>query len=126
MVNDAWQLDGQQKPDIRLRDVHFHHRGLGIDRYYPDRTKHGGTATGEDLAKLVEGAIEQHGHKTMITAVVTNCEPAMVKVGRILSKNEVTEYIGFAGHLLQSSVEELFTGEDVKHALKYARSTIAR
>ena len=76
----------------------------------PNCTKHAGTATGEDLAKLVEGVIYQHGHRDMITAVVTDCEPAMVKAGRILSRNKVTEHIGCAGHRLQSSVGVGFTG----------------
>ena len=35
-----------------------------------------GTATGEVLAKHVEGVVHQHGHRNMITAVVTDCELA--------------------------------------------------
>ena len=36
-------------------------------------TKHAGTAAGENLARLVEGVIDQHGHRNMITAVITDC-----------------------------------------------------
>lgn len=75
----------------------------------------------------------------MITAVVAgrcrwplslagDCKPAMVKAvnRRILSRNMIAEYIGYAGHRLQSSVGVVLTREDVKRASKNARSIIAR
>lgn len=65
----------------------------------PDCTRHAGTATKEYLAKLVE--VVTDSHRNMITAVVTDCEPAMVKARRTLSRNNVTEHIKCAGHRLE-------------------------
>lgn len=42
-----------------------------------------GTTTGDDLANLVQGIIEKHGHGDRGTSVNTDFEPAMVKEGRV-------------------------------------------
>lgn len=49
-------------------------------------SKHTETTTGESLADLVQRIIEKHGHGDRVTTVVTNCEPSLIKAGRILDE----------------------------------------
>ena len=65
--------------------------------------KHGGSTTGDELAKFIEGAMMKHRQVGHVTAVVTDCEPSMVKAGRLLEAKKLTTHIGCAGHRLQSS-----------------------
>lgn len=45
--------------------------------------KHEGITIEKDLAEFVEGVIVKHGQVGRVTAVVTDCEPSMVKATRL-------------------------------------------
>eukprot|EP00752_Nemacystus_decipiens_P015390 g13723.t1 len=47
-------------------------------------TKHTGSTQGEDLAREITSMIESHGLTGRVMACVTDCEPSMVKAGRLL------------------------------------------
>lgn len=87
---------------------------------FPYCLEHEGTATGEDLARYVEGILKMHGRS--VAAIVTDCEP----VGRILYKRQLTTHVGCACRRLQSSAGVDFTGSRVTFALSKAGKTIGR
>lgn len=70
----------------------LHHLSLEI-------AKHTGTTTGEDLAALVAGLMERHDLTGRVIACVTDCEPSMIKAGRLLEVDGGTiSHIGCSNH----------------------------
>lgn len=66
---------------------------------------------GEDLARYVEEVLTTHEQSA--TANVTDCDPSVVKAGRILNERQLTKHVGCAGHRLQSSAGVVFTDSGV-------------
>ncbi|CAM9620525.1 unnamed protein product, partial [Hapterophycus canaliculatus] len=88
--------------------------------------KHEGNTAGEDLAAAVRAMIERHGLKGRVLALTTDCEPSMVKTGRILAEGDGPTHIGCACHRLESVTSKAFNGPGVSKALALARGLVAR
>lgn len=91
-----------------------------------DCAKHTGTTTGEDLAALVAGMIERHDLTGRVIACVTDCEPSMVKAGRLLEVDGGTiSHIGCSNHRMESTTSSVFNGRSLG-ALGLARTLVGR
>lgn len=92
----------------------------------PHCSLHSGTATGEDLADFVEKVIVKGGQDVNVVAVVTDCEPSMVKAGRLLEERNITKHVGCAAHRLQSSTGKVFAAPQVEATLGRLRKLVTR
>lgn len=91
-----------------------------------DCGKHTGTTTGEDLAKLIAGMIESHDLTGRVTACVTDCEPSMVKAGRLLEVGGSTiSHVGCTNHRMESTTSSVFNGRSLR-AVALARTLVGR
>ncbi|CAN0568525.1 unnamed protein product, partial [Ectocarpus sp. 12 AP-2014] len=91
-----------------------------------DCAKHTGTTTGEDLAALVAGMIERHDLTGRVIACVTDCEPSMIKAGRLLEVDGGTiSHIGCSNHRMESTTSSVFNGRSLG-ALGLARTLVGR
>ncbi|CAN0241259.1 unnamed protein product, partial [Ectocarpus sp. 4 AP-2014] len=88
--------------------------------------KHQGHTAGEDLAAAVKAMIERHGLKGRVPALTTDCEPSLVKTGRILADDDGVTYIGRSCHRLESTTSKAFNGPGVSTALSLARGLVGR
>ncbi|CAN0571665.1 unnamed protein product, partial [Ectocarpus sp. 12 AP-2014] len=88
--------------------------------------KHEGHTAGEDLVVAVKAMIERHSLKGRVLALTTDCEPSMVKTGRILAEDDDLMHIGCACHRLESITSKAFNGPGVWKALALARGLVAR
>lgn len=91
-----------------------------------DCSKSAGTTTGEALAAGITAAIAKHDIKGKVTAISTDCEPSMVKMGRILEDNGVCTHIGCCNHRLESTTSLVFNGPGVKKTMTLARGLVTR
>ncbi|CAB1112273.1 unnamed protein product [Ectocarpus sp. CCAP 1310/34] len=89
-------------------------------------TKHTGSTHGEDLAREITSMIERHGLTGRVTACVTDCEPSMVKAGRLLEVGGSNlEHIGCSNHRMESTTSSVFNGKSLG-ALAKARAVVGR
>ena len=89
-------------------------------------SKSAGTTTGDALAAGITAAVAKHGIKGKVTAITTDCEPSMVKMGRILEENGVCTHVGSCNHRLESTTSLVFNGPGVKKAMTLARGLVTR
>ena len=85
-----------------------------------------GTTTGDDLAAGVKAAVAKNALKGKVTAISTDCEPSMVKMGRILEEDKVCVHIGCCNHRLESTTSIVFNGPGIKKVMALARGLVAR
>ncbi|CAB1098403.1 unnamed protein product [Ectocarpus sp. CCAP 1310/34] len=88
--------------------------------------KHGGRTTGEDLVEAVKAMIARNGLTSRTVATTTDCEPSMVKAGRLLEENEGVTHLGCFCHRLESITSQAFGGPGVSKALALARRVVTR
>lgn len=91
-----------------------------------DCSKSEGTTTGDALAVGVKAAVAKHGLTGKVTAVTTDCEPSMVKMGRLLEEDAVCTHIGCCNHRIESTTSIVFNGPGVKKVMALARGLVAR
>ncbi|CAM9932863.1 unnamed protein product, partial [Scytosiphon promiscuus] len=91
-----------------------------------DCSKSAGTTTGDALAAGIVAAVAKHEIKGKVTAITTDCEPSMVKMGRILEDNGVCTHVGCCNHRLESTTSLVFNGPGVKKAMTLARGLVTR
>lgn len=82
--------------------------------------------TGEELTTFTENVVTRNGHIGRVIAVVTDCEPSMVKAGRLLEGAGTIAHVGCTDHRLQLSGGKVFTGEAVLETLARLREVVAR
>lgn len=91
-----------------------------------DCTKHTGTTTGEDLVKGIVSMIERHDLTGRVVACVTDCEPSMVKAGRLLEVGGgMLQHIGCSNHRIESTTSSVFNGKSLG-ALALAHALVGR
>lgn len=91
-----------------------------------DCSKHSGSTTGEDLAEWIEDMIERHGLKGRVIVIVTDCEPSMIKGGRLLEAHDrLLVHIGCTNHRLESTTSSVFNGKSLG-AMTLARALVGR
>lgn len=88
--------------------------------------KHGGRTTAEDLEEAVKAMIQRNALKGRVLALTTDCEPSMVKTGRLLAASEGITHIGCCCHRLESITSQAFNGPGVSKALALARAVVMR
>ena len=91
-----------------------------------DCSKSEGTTTGDALAAGIKAAVAKHGLAGKITAITTDCEPSMVKMGRLLEEDDVCTHIGCCNHRLESTTSIVFNGPGVKKVMALARGVVTR
>ena len=84
------------------------------------------TTPGDALAAGIVAAVAKHAIKSKITAITTDCEPSMVKIGRILEENVVYTDVGCCNHRLESPTSLVFNGPEAKQAMTQARGLVTR
>lgn len=87
---------------------------------------HEGNTTGEDLASFTENVMTTNGQVGRVTAVITECEPFMVKAARVLEDKGIAAHVACAGHWLQSCALRMFASAAVSESLDRMRIAIAR
>ncbi|CAN0013254.1 unnamed protein product, partial [Ectocarpus sp. 13 AM-2016] len=86
-----------------------------------------GTTTGDALAAGVKAAVAKHGLTGKVTAVTTDCEPSMVKMGRLLEGDAtVCTHIGCCNHRLESTTSIVFNGPGINKVMAMARGLVSR
>ncbi|CAB1116638.1 unnamed protein product [Ectocarpus sp. CCAP 1310/34] len=88
--------------------------------------KHGGRTTGEDLVEAVKAMIARNGLTGRTVATTTDCEPFMVKAGRLLEENEGVSHLGCFCHRFESITSQAFGGPGVSKALALPRGVVTR
>ncbi|CAM9559514.1 unnamed protein product, partial [Ectocarpus sp. 4 AP-2014] len=61
-----------------------------------------------------------------VTAITTDCEPSMVRMGRLLEQSGVCTHIGCCNHRLESTTSLVFNGPGVKTTMTLARGLVSR
>lgn len=79
--------------------------------------KSDGTAGGQGLARKVTDFIAARGIAGRVPALVTDCEPSMMKAGRELESNDVAEHYGYAAHRGESSAGRVFVGKRIEEMM---------
>ena len=85
-----------------------------------------GSAKGEDLAESVITQIKKHKIEGRVTAFATNCEPSMVKAGRLVEEQGVAENHGCCYHRLACATDIVFHGPGVQEAMALSRLVVRR
>ncbi|CAB1118780.1 unnamed protein product [Ectocarpus sp. CCAP 1310/34] len=92
-----------------------------------DCSKSEGTTTGDALAAGIKATVAKHGLTGKVTAVTTDCEPSMVKMGRLLAGDAtVSTQIGCCNYRLESTSSIVFNGPRVKKVMVLARGLVTR
>ncbi|CAN0568874.1 unnamed protein product, partial [Laminaria digitata] len=91
-----------------------------------DCSKSVGTTTGEALVEGIRASVAKHSLQGQVTALTTDCEPSMVKAGRILEETESFVHIGCCNHRLESTTSIVFNGPGVKKVMAVSRGLVAR
>lgn len=90
-----------------------------------DCLKHTGSTLGEDLAESITNMIKRHDLTGRVVACVTDCEPSMVKAGRLLEVGGEMEHVGCCNHRMESTTSSVFNGKSLGAVAK-ARGLVGR
>ena len=90
-----------------------------------DCLKHTGSTLGKDLAESITNMIKRHDLTGRLVACVTDCEPSMVKAGRLLEVSGEMEHIGCCNHRMKSYESSVFNGKSLGAVAK-ARGLLGR
>ena len=91
-----------------------------------DCSKSVGTTTGEALAEGILATLAKHSLQGKVTTLTTDCEPSMVKAGRILEASQSLVHIGCCNHRLESTTSIVFNGPGVKKVMALSRGLVSR
>ena len=89
-------------------------------------SKKQGSTKGEDLAASIEAMVETHGLTGHVVVGNTDCEPSMVKAGRILTEKSVLMHVGCTCHRIECITALIFDGPGVKKSMALARAVVTR
>lgn len=81
---------------------------------------------GVALAAGITAAVTKHDIRGKVTAITTDCEPSIVKMGRVLEENGVFTHVGCYNHGLESASSLVFQGSGVEKAITLARGLVTR
>ena len=91
-----------------------------------DCSKATGSAKGEDLAESVIAQVEKHKLEGRVTAFTTDCEPSMVKAGRLVEEQGVAEHHGCCNHRLHCTTGIVFNGPGMQETMALSRLVVRR
>ena len=89
-------------------------------------SKKQGSTKGKDLAASIEAMVETHGLTRHVVVGDTDCEPSMVKAGRVLTEKAVLMHVGCTCHRIECVTALVFDGPGVKKSMALARAVVAR
>ena len=89
-------------------------------------SKKQGSTKGEDLAASIEAMVETHGLTGHVVVGNTDCEPSMVKAGRILTEKAVLMHVGCTCHRIECVTALVFDGPGVKKSMALAHAVVTR
>ena len=89
-------------------------------------SKKQGSTKGEDLAASIEAMVETHGLTGHVVVGNTDCEPSMVKAGRILTEKGVSMHVGCTCHRIERVTALVFDRPGVKKSMALARAVVTR
>ena len=89
-------------------------------------SKKQGSTKGEYLAASIEAMVETHGLTGHVVVGNTDCEPSMVKAGRILTEKAVLMHVGCTCHRIECVTALVFDGPGVKKSMALARAVVTR
>ena len=89
-------------------------------------SKKQGSTKVEDLAASIEAMVETHGLTGHVVVGNTDCEPSMVKAGRILIEKAVLMHVGCTYHRIECVTALVFDGPGVKKSMALARAVVTR
>lgn len=101
-------------------------RGWNPTTLSVDCSKSTGTVSGEALAASMTAAVAKDDIGGKVTVITTDCQPSMVKMGRLLEENGVCTHIGCCNHWLESTTSLVFNGPGVKTAMTLDRGLVSR
>lgn len=84
------------------------------------------TTIGEDLAATMEGVFNRQDLKGRVVSCTTDCEPLMVKAGRLLMERNVCTHVGCCNRRLESTGGVVFNGPGLKKTMPLARGLVTR
>jgi hypothetical protein len=82
-----------------------------------------GSTTGEDLQMKIPKAWEKRGVAGVV-ANVTDCEPSMVKMGRLVMENTGIAHYGCADHRLEKTAKKFYSHPSIAESLSRAQSIV--
>ena len=89
-------------------------------------SKKQGSTKGENLAASLEAVVETHGLTGHVVVGNTDCEPSMVKAGRIFIEKAVLMHVGCTCHRIECVTALVFDGSGVKKSMALARAVVTR
>ena len=89
-------------------------------------SKKQGSTKGEDLAASIDAMVETHGLTGHVVVGNTDCEPSMVKAGRILTEKGVLMHAGCTWYRIKCVTALVFDGPGVKKSMALARAVVTR
>ena len=114
LLRDEWVTIASDGWTSRSTDTylgityHFIDSGWEMRAVTVDCQKMSGTTTGEDLQMKIPKAWEKRG-VTGVVANVTDCEPSMVKMGRLVMESTVIVHYGCADHRLEKTALKFYS-----------------
>ena len=84
-----------------------------------------GTTTGDARAAGMKAAVA-NGLTGKFIAITTDCEPSVVKMGRLLEEDDVCTHMGCCNHRLESTTSIVFNGPGVKKVMALSRGLVTR
>ena len=89
-----------------------------------DCQKMSGTTTGEDLQMKIPKAWEKRG-VTGVVANVTDCEPSMVKMDRLVMENTGIAHYGCEDHRLEKTDLKFYSHPAIAESLSRAQTIVS-
>ena len=106
---------------VSLIDDGWNMRTLALDC-----TKATGSAKGEDLAQSVVAQVEKHKLEGRVTDFTTDCEPSMVKAGRLVEEQGVAKHHDCCNRRLERITGIVFNGPGVLETMVLSRMLVRR
>ena len=89
-------------------------------------SKNQGSTKREDLAASIEAMVKTHGLTVHVVVGNTDCEPSMVKVGRILIEKGVLMHVGCTCHRIECVTAQVLDGPGMKKSMALAHAVVTR
>ena len=115
------QTARQHSFTVSLIDDGWNMRTLSLDC-----SKATGSAKGEDLAESVIAQVKKHKLEGRVTAFTTDCEPSMVKAGRLVEGQGVAEHHGCCNHRLECTTRVVFKKPGAQETMALSRLVVGR
>ena len=129
LLRDEWVTIASDGWTSRSTDTylgityHFIDSDWEIKTVTVDCEKMSGSTTGEDLQMKIPKAWEKRGVAGVV-ANVTDCEPSMVKMGRLVMENTGIAHYGCVDHRLEKTAMKFYSHPSIAESLSRAQSIV--